>query len=629
MLLTVALSGAFALVYAIRDSLHLVIHRGGIVECVPAESVDSIIVGENNLVFCFASQLADTLALPIDSIAFRTQTCDTLYISWRPEGVGILNPFKAQNVSVEADSTHAKVTNHSGHDIPVCLNGQSNTGRLTLKGDYPIDLVMCDLHINSITLKGDSTVNLQVNGENNLSCIKADGDLNFYGKGRLSMDGEHKNSIKSEGNIRVSDCALHFYLSKPGSKGMKSDKSITLSNASISGIAVGDANIVDGGVEYCTFVKCDGQMTIDNSSIELRHAGKGGRGLSARQNLLFVNSTLRARFDCDGEEYINAQGETDYYTSRVLDGDKLMGLQSGKVDILQTGLGGKGVSCGERLEMGVLGAESDSTLLIDIETTGTAIVNDTILDERFGCPKAIKGKTQVYVYSGIIHAVTHGVGGEGIECGKGMKVEGGEIICEAFDDGINVGKNLKINGGRVFAFSSNNDGIDSNGDLTLGGGVVVAMNSFFRDEDFDCDEGCDFAINGGTVLGVARDFSRPTLINQPYIQHTPALWRPDYAGKDSVNVHDFNKGSFVVIAKNDGTPVISAKILEDIPSAFITASEAFMRVGEDVYIYRADRQPDNSAPILGGRVYLGGERLAAPPLLNIPATTEVRGVTTE
>ena len=405
-------------------------------------------------------------------------------------------------------------------------------------------------------------------------------------------------------------------------------KDITkVETVTILGDASGGAVVKKGDPSYCTFLKSDDTIRISNSAIQLSHTGMGGKGISSDRDFLFENSMLMATFACDGSGYLNAEGEEDYYTSKILDSDGNMLIRSGHVDILQKGLGGKGITCDGNLELGEMLAE-DSLLQMTIETQGSAIINDTILDKRFGCPKAYKGKSHVYVYSGRINAVTHGMGGEGIECNGYMKIEGGEITCETFDDGINVQKNLTINGGKTYVFSSDNDGIDLNGNLTINGGMVVALNAHFRDEDFDCDEYRNFTINGGTILGIARDFSRPTEVNQPYAQHTPALWRPDYSGKDSVNVHDFHKGECITIADHDSNPYVTVRMPADVPCAFITASAPWMKDGEDVYVFQSESVPENSTLTLSGKTFLGGSTMQGAPLITIPITTKILGATT-
>src|SRR5690606_17974240 len=79
----------------------------------------------------------------------------------------------------------------------------------------------------------------------------------------------------------------------------------------------------------------------------------------------------------------------------------------------------------------------------------------------------------------------------------------------AIDDAINAGKALYINGGNIVAYSTTNDGIDSNGTLTVTGGRAFAIGSRSPEEGFDCDNNT-FKITGGLLVGAGGATSAPT-----------------------------------------------------------------------------------------------------------------------
>jgi hypothetical protein len=86
---------------------------------------------------------------------------------------------------------------------------------------------------------------------------------------------------------------------------------------------------------------------------------------------------------------------------------------------------------------------------------------------------------------------------------KGIKVEGSED-----DDGADRGY-VVINGGYLYCASSDNDAIDSNGPLTISGGVIVAIGEGSPEGAFDCDNNT-FAVTGGTLVGIGGATSTPT-----------------------------------------------------------------------------------------------------------------------
>ena len=67
---------------------------------------------------------------------------------------------------------------------------------------------------------------------------------------------------------------------------------------------------------------------------------------------------------------------------------------------------------------------------------------------------------------------------------------------------MNASKSIVINGGNIYCYSSGNDGVDSNGTLTITGGTIVSIGTTSPEEGFDCDQNT-FKITGGTWESVA------------------------------------------------------------------------------------------------------------------------------
>ena len=93
---------------------------------------------------------------------------------------------------------------------------------------------------------------------------------------------------------------------------------------------------------------------------------------------------------------------------------------------------------------------------------------------------------------------------EGIEGKAGLTINGGSITINSTDDCLNVSTDtgrLVINDGNVYACSSTNDAMDSNGTITINGGTVVAIGTKTPECAFDCDSNT-FAVTGGILVGL-------------------------------------------------------------------------------------------------------------------------------
>lgn len=114
-----------------------------------------------------------------------------------------------------------------------------------------------------------------------------------------------------------------------------------------------------------------------------------------------------------------------------------------------------------------------------------------------------------------------GEGGEGMESKATYTVNGGNIHIETYDDCINATTHIQINGGEIYCQAKGNDAIDSNGTLSITGGLVIANGSKSPEAGFDCDQSA-FTITGGTIIGTGGDSSVPSTstAKQPTIKYT-------------------------------------------------------------------------------------------------------------
>ena len=121
-------------------------------------------------------------------------------------------------------------------------------------------------------------------------------------------------------------------------------------------------------------------------------------------------------------------------------------------------------------------------------------------DPDYANPKGVKAISSLAVHSGRLRVATANEGGEGIESKANLAITGGllEFVCA--DDCINTAGDLSIDGGWLYCASTGNDGIDSNGAITINDGVILAFTTTTPECGIDLDNPTDFRINGGIVV---------------------------------------------------------------------------------------------------------------------------------
>lgn len=102
---------------------------------------------------------------------------------------------------------------------------------------------------------------------------------------------------------------------------------------------------------------------------------------------------------------------------------------------------------------------------------------------------------------------------EGISSTMHITIEGGAIRVKSIEDGLNANNDgvsiITITGGYLFIETVNGDGIDSNGDITISGGTIIAHGSL-TDANAGLDADGKVTISGGTVIATGA-----SMLNKP------------------------------------------------------------------------------------------------------------------
>jgi hypothetical protein len=156
---------------------------------------------------------------------------------------------------------------------------------------------------------------------------------------------------------------------------------------------------------------------------------------------------------------------------------------------------------------------------------------------------------------------------EGIEAKSVLTITGGTLVINTTDDGLNAGSHIGISGGTIYVKSSVNDAIDSNGTMTISGGIVVADGASGAEGGLDCDSNT-FAVTGGTFIGIGGRNSSVT--QSASTQNTVAL---------------SNVSSGLLVIKDSSGNIAFAYSMPKTSSAVLLSSSA-LNTGSKYTIYR-------------------------------------------
>lgn len=458
---------------------------------------------------------------------------NAVLIAFSTSGASVTNPFENNGVVVENNNGHVVITSTiTDTELNYVLSGIITDGSVKIYGEKKFGLVLNGVGITNpsgaainIQNKKKCTVTLvdQTNnrlidgqtytytdGEDMKATFFSEGNVEIGGNGTLEIRGKNKHGLSTDGALTIT--AGTITIKEASSDGIHTNDEITISGGTLSvrsagdgiesesteepiSITAGDITIVTTG-EKAHAIKTDYNVEIETTgTIDITTYGSASKGIkptgdiTIRKGDITVNTAGDAIWDTDDLDISSAAGIK-------CDGNFLM--EDGTLTLLSTGKGGKGIS-------------ADGTLIINggtvsVTTTGDQYVYNSSNDTA---AKGIKSDGNLTINGGTVKIRTSKTEAEGLESKATLTITAGEVDIEAYDDGINATTHIQIDGGYVYSNSTTNDAIDSNGTLTITGGVIIAAGASQPEAGFDCDEN-RFTITGGTLIGIAGATSTPT-----------------------------------------------------------------------------------------------------------------------
>ena len=397
--------------------------------------------------------------------------------------------YDGNTATVTGDTDGVTITTDGAHVAAIAtgkvhyvLSGSTSNGSLKLYGEKKLAITLNGVSITNPTgaainnqcrkrayvvlpegtfnvLRDGSTYTM-TDGEDMKATLFSEGKLLFSGKGRLRVYANCKAGITSD----------DYVLFRPGNN-------VYVRSTLGNGVKANDAILLRGGV------------------VNIETSAPGAKGLSS--DALVQIDGGRTTVITSGDSEWDSD-EQDLSSAAGIKADSACNINGGTISLMSTGKGGKGINCDDVLTI------NDGTLRVI--TTGA---RHTYGSTRTS-PKGIKSDKQLAINGGSIRIrTTGGEGAEAIESKTQVVIAGGTVEAYAYDDVINGKKDVTISGGKVFCYSSNNDGVDSNGTLNLQGGVVVSFGTTSPEDAFDTDNGT-FTITGGTAIGIGGGTSSPS-----------------------------------------------------------------------------------------------------------------------
>ncbi len=385
-------------------------------------------------------------------------------------------------VDIDIDGAHVTVTN-GNKEMVFVLSGSTSDGSFKSYSDYKFKILLNGVTITNpsgaainnqshkrtfvelssgtvSSLEDGTTYSGIPDDEDCKGCFFSEGQLIFAGSGTLNITGNYKNGLCSDDYVRL----------RPGNV-------INVTTTKSNGIKTNDGVFINGGVlnigvsaTAAKGISSDALVQIDGGRTTIITSGKG-------------------EWDSD---------EKDTNACAGIKVDSIFTMNNGELYIKSTGSGGKGINGDQTVTF------NGGT--VKILTTGARYSYGS----QHSSAKGVKGDGDVIINGGSIKVrASGGEGSEGVESKSNVTINGGTLEVSSYDDAINVSNKsykLTINGGNVYAYSTNNDALDSNGSISITGGTVIAAGASQPEGGIDSDNTA-VVIDGGVVIGLGGENS--------------------------------------------------------------------------------------------------------------------------
>jgi trimeric autotransporter adhesin len=373
---------------------------------------------------------------------------------------------------------------------------------------------------------------------------------------------------------------------------------------------------------YSDGIKCKSTITLSDANITIKSTGKAGKGISSDGDINIISGTINIITSGAGAAYRNTNGKTDAYNATCITADGNISILSGSVTTSSSGSGGKGIKSDGTL---IIGDENNSPIT-NVTTTGAEIqISGSGMNATSDEAKAVKSTGAITINNGVvtISSADDGIKSktsvtinnasvsilksyEGIEA-PAITINGGNVSIASTDDGFNATKStqaggteandgslLTINGGTIVVSSSTGDAIDSNGNVEITGGTIIAHGPQSQPE-----VGLD--VNGTTNISGGFLVISGTNSN---MTEGPSTTSSQYSilAKTSSSI---TVSTLFHIQDADGNDIVTFKPARNYSSIIVSSSS--LKNGSTYSIYTEGTSTGtNTSGLYSGGIYTGG-----------------------
>jgi len=356
-------------------------------------------------------------------------------------------------------------------NVELVLNGinitNSKSSAIYVANAKNTYLILNDATENTVTDGSEYVFEDEAQDEPNAAIFSKD-DLFIDGNGSLTVNGNYRDGIASNDDLKVLNGNINVTAKEDGLRG-KDSSTITNGNITI--------NSGFDGIKASNDTEADkGYVLIEGGILNITSGQDGIQG----ETLVTINN---------GEININsgggsANGSTENTESTEEEAISTKGIKAG-VNIVVEG-----------------GKINIDSLEDSIHSNSDLTINSGELTLASG-DDGIHAENTVNINNGVIK-ITKSY--EGLE-GKFININDGDVELTSSDDGINISNPegdtgsdglLSIKGGRV-VLDASGDGLDVNGSINMTGGVVI-VNGPENNGNGAIDYDGDFLVSGGTLI---------------------------------------------------------------------------------------------------------------------------------